>query len=47
MGLQQYLGMCNEEIQNRERTMLVQLDFYIQNIKNFLDYLTQWIIKSF
>ena len=44
--LQEYLSNSNKEIQNKVRTKLVQLDFYNQDIKDFLEYVARGIVKE-
>lgn len=39
--LQEYLQFCNEEVQERVKTKLVQLDFCNMSVSHFLEYIAK------
>ena len=43
--LQEYLNSSSTEFQDKIKTKLVQLDFYNQDIRNFLEYIANFIAK--
>ena len=45
--LKEYLSMSGKNIQNKIKTKLVQLDFYNQNIKDFLEYTVRLNANSY